>query len=83
MNATQKFTAVVRGSNFMTPTILDIEDLGNGYVVELSTGEGFTREPIYGVTVVDYPHREHLTYLSRCFTNKKDALFYIEQLRED
>jgi hypothetical protein len=63
------------GKNFMTPELVGYYKTRKGYA-ELSTGEGFLREPIFGVTVK--PDPDHA--LSKvCFT-KSEALTYIKAL---
>ncbi|MBE9515953.1 MAG: hypothetical protein IME93_03130 [Proteobacteria bacterium] len=41
-------------SNFMTPHILRVGMASKYIAYELSKGEGFNREPIWGVTFVSY-----------------------------
>lgn len=62
------------GKNFMTPDIINYYKLRSGYgYAELSEGEGFHREPIYGVTI----RPEQKPSLSRMFRSKIDAIEYI------
>jgi hypothetical protein len=65
----------LKGKNFMTPRVLGYFRC-NDHAVELSQGEGFTRKPIYGVSV--RPDEFHV--LSKLFDSKSDAMEYIECL---
>ena len=52
------FRAVVKNQNFMTPYLMGYREIPNG-VAEITTGRGFEREKIYGVTVVRNGKHEH------------------------
>ena len=67
------------GENFMTPTAVAYYKLrkGLGYA-ELSRGEGFTHEPIFGVTVASDGNINH--DLSRMFHSIGAATGYITDL---
>lgn len=77
---------VFRGTNFMTPHILGhykVKHNGRSVFVELSTGEGMDREPMWGVTVRT-PGGENITTAypgerdpSRCFRALSNAVVYI------
>lgn len=43
-----------RGTNFMTPRIIDRRKVRSDLWAELSRGEGFDHEPIFGVTFMVY-----------------------------
>jgi hypothetical protein len=71
--------------NFMTPDLISYGKSGR-FVYELSQGEGFSREPIYGVTVLEITNgamgttvRRH--DLSKMFFNIRDALSYAKNLK--
>ena len=65
------------GRNFMTPTALAYRWLtveGKRWAVELSEGEGFDREPIFGVTFRDPENpNEAEIELSGLFHSKREA----------
>jgi hypothetical protein len=71
-----------RGRNFMTPDIVGYYKLRDGYA-ELSVGEGFTRETIYGVTVRPETEGDGIyaaNRRSKMFHSKRAALAYIEEM---
>jgi hypothetical protein len=83
MTAKQIFKQVYKGGkNFMTPYVLSTSMKGKDCAVELSEGEGFDRNPIYGVTVVRLKDGEWTACYdeSQCFHNKTLAQEYISQL---
>lgn len=66
--------------NFMTPRILNVITLSNK-VIELSTGEGFEHEPIFGVSVWEYDGKElKRSDKSKLCFSKKSANSYIRGL---
>lgn len=73
-----QFKEAVKGTNFMTPDIIEYIKIDNG-VVELSKGKGIFSDTIYGVTVVRYGKKN--SNLSNCFTKISDARDYIETLK--
>ena len=62
MTNKERFQAVVKGQNFMTPDVLKFGQQGD-YVYELSRGSAFNDE-MYGVTVVDLRTNQHRQDLS-------------------
>lgn len=64
------------GRNFMTPTVLGFYKLRKGYA-ELSTGEGMSRQPIYGVTVRP---DEPVNARSKLCHSEEEALAYIRSM---
>jgi len=68
---------IFQGNNFMTPNILAYYRTRRGYA-ELSEGTGFSREPIFGVTVHDYKGND--TGQSKMVFSKDEAIKYIESL---
>lgn len=73
-------------ANFMTPTVIN-RGKCRQFIYELSEGEGFAHEKIYGVTVLELRSKDasevkaHRHDLSRCCHNRKQAQRYIESLR--
>lgn len=70
------FNQVVRGKNIITPRVRGYYQNGN-YLMELSEGEGFNGEPVYGVTVVNIAYKEHEHDLSKMFFSRKEAESYM------
>lgn len=76
---------VFPGKNFMTPHIEGYYKLREGYA-ELSSGEGMTREPIFGVTVRglaranDDVGRALERERSKMFHSRKAAIDYIKEM---
>ena len=68
----------VTGNNFMTPTALAYYEIDDDYVVELSKGEGLSRNTLYGVTV--WTKKGEHTDLSRPFSSRSEAMDYIAEL---
>lgn len=74
--------------NFITPNVIDYGILTTRdslvYAYELSTGEGFNREPIFGVSVVRYNtltnSTERLTDSSGVYMSKHGAYRHINNL---
>lgn len=64
------------GRNFMTPDILGFYKLREGYA-ELSTGEGMSRQPVYGVTVIP---DEPVNARSKLCQSEQEALDYIRSM---
>lgn len=67
-----------QGVNFMTPEVVEYID-ANGYMIELSKGEGFDHEPIYGVTVAT-ADGVRLYDESQMFHSESEARGYVEGL---
>lgn len=61
--------------NFMTPSVIRRGNKGN-YGYELSTGEGFGGDSVYGVTVIKLCPLEK-TALSACFDTREGAESFI------
>ncbi len=61
--------------NFMTPELIRHGSKGR-FVYELSQGEGFKHEPIYGVTVLlvnDDDQPERMREISQCCHSRREA----------
>ena len=69
-----EFCGVVKGTNFMTPSIISYIEIENG-VAELSKGTGMSREDIFGVTVVRNGEADHDN--SKMFYSMSAARAYI------
>lgn len=86
MTAKAIFKSVYGDStNFMTPDVLEYGELPKDRYYELSEGEGFDREPIFGVTVVflDYDGKHKRSENeSKLVFSMREARQYIEQLKE-
>jgi len=71
--------------NFMTPHIISVRDHGV-FVIELSEGTDFNRNPTYGVTLLKMsgstfePVREE--GINKVFFSRKDALRHIKNVVE-
>ena len=78
MSKKKQFKKIVKGTNFVTPTVLGYYSIKDG-VAELSYGTGFRHEPIFGVTVVKNGKHDH--ELSNPFFDKKEAIEYIASLQ--
>ena len=72
--------------NFMTPDILHTQFSG-GFAVELSQGEGMNRQPIFGVSVVEFESdngylrsTKRRTDLSGCHQSRAKAQEAIDEL---
>ena len=74
----KEFKNVVKGANFMTPTILEFIEIKNG-VCELSKGKGIFSEFLFGVTCVI--NNKKAEDVSTCFQTKDEALTYIQTLK--
>jgi hypothetical protein len=68
--------------NFMTPHIIRVAQGDDNMIVELSEGEGFDHEPLYGVSVLKYKGNGEFTTMTRgndtdpdskCFQDRKEA----------
>lgn len=66
------------GPNFMTPEPIEYIDTDE-YMIELSKGEGFDHEPIYGVTVAT-SEGTRLYGDSQMFFSEEDAREHIDGL---
>lgn len=62
--------------NFMTPEVLSYKE-SKDYWVEVSKGEGFDHQPIYGVTVIRKNNQESARDLSQMFHTMTEALQHI------
>lgn len=87
MNANQILTKQFHGAqNFMTPRFIESGLATENRAWELSQGEGFTHNIIYGVTVVDYDpatrETTHRTDLGGCYATMQDAREAIATLKE-
>ena len=80
------FNKVFNGDpNFMTPANR-ARGMFGGLAWELSSGRGFDRQPIYGVTCLrenDDGTIARESGLSSCFDNEADAIAYIESLDQE
>lgn len=70
---------VFRGTNIMTPNVLDYFRVTSGYV-ELSEGRGINHEPIFGVTVRTPSGARLDPDPSQMFWSYKAAIEYIREL---
>lgn len=77
-----EFTSVVKGKNFITPTINGYFISGN-YIVELSRGTDFEGNRVYGVTVVDSKTMTHDREKSQLCNSLAEANAYIKQLGKE
>ena len=77
IKAREEFRKVLKGSNFMTPNLIDFYFI-NGGAVELSSGK-FLDTNIVGVTVVKDNKIDN--ELSKTFSSQEEAEEYIETLK--
>jgi len=81
MNAMQTFHLHIKGENFMTPTVVEYGFLGDtGIAYEISKGEGFVGDTIYGFTVglpINDPRRREW---SGCFPSMHAVNKHIQSL---
>lgn len=75
----KEFTSIVKGENFMTPTVLGYYKKGK-YAIELSSGK-FLSGRLYGVTVADTETKEHVNELCKSFETLKQAKEYMEAIQ--
>ena len=75
--ARREFRAVVKGSNFMTPDIMEYVWSGD-FSIEISRGTGFSEQDIFGVSVVK--GAEHRTDLGKMFHSEAGAYKYAASL---
>lgn len=71
--------------NFMTPEVIKYGKISKNLAYELSFGIGLCREDLYGVSVVellDDGTTRRRTDLSKVLNSLKEALDYIEELKE-
>ena len=84
MNSEILFRSIVKGSNFVTPDVLDyIYSDNKRYLAELSVSKIFGNA-IYGVTVVDVIERKQAEHLSKPFIHEDKNAAYenaIEYIR--
>lgn len=69
------------GKNFMTPSVMRYLETER-YLVELSTGSGFDRKPIYGVSVATISGERDYDR-SQMFHSESEASEYITGLDTD
>ena len=83
MRTVPKPEGLFKGENFMTPRVLGYYRLRKslGYA-ELSRGEGFKHEPIFGVTIQWSGSEESNHALSKMFWSMGEALNYIGNLSD-
>ena len=84
MNSEILFRSIVKGSNFVTPDVLDyIYSDNKRYLAELSVSKIFGNA-IYGVTVADVIKRKQADHLSKPFIHEDKNVAYenaIEYIR--
>lgn len=78
VEAKQIFKAVVKNKNFMTPTLVGYKKIKYG-AAEITSGEGFSGNTIYGITVVK--HGVHNHDLSKCVHSIDEVNEYINSLK--
>jgi len=69
-----------KSNNFMTPNLVAIFYVNN-FAVELSRGDGFKREKLYGVTVVDTSDSSRRCDLSQCCHSVQEVHQAISKVR--
>lgn len=74
-----EFKQVVKGINFITPTVSGYWQSGD-YQCELSRGTDFEGAKVYGVTVVNTDTMKPEHDLSKLFPKRGQALAYIKAL---
>lgn len=72
------FRSIVKGSNFMTPSIIDYKIVSK-FVVEVSHGK-FVDTTFFGVTVADMETKTHRKDLSKSCENLSDVESYLTEL---
>ena len=77
--AESEFRRVIKGDNFMTRNHIKTIYI-NDFAVEITTGEGFGHQNIYGVTVVDTIENKHRIDLGKCLHSEKEVENYIKEL---
>ena len=60
------YSTYFKGRNFMTPDYIGFYETGD-YVIELSSGSGFSSNMLYGVTVKNKIGHDNVESLSACF----------------
>jgi len=79
-SANQLFKKVYGTStNFMTPNVLKRGVKGN-FAYEISEGEGFNREPIFGVTFINRATETQEYDLSKMVYSLQEANEYLEEV---
>lgn len=76
-----EFRTVVKGKNFMTPTISGYWAVAD-YVIELSRGTDFDGNKIYGVTVVNRVTKGTENELSKMVSSLAEAKAYMKYLEK-
>jgi len=80
MSIKQMFDFAYQGSpNIMTPHVIRYGKRGK-YLYELSKGEGISKEPIFGVTLLNLKGEKQHDLSKGGFTSQKDAESYIKTL---
>jgi hypothetical protein len=81
----ETFLRTLKGKNIMTPDVIEYLQAG-AYIVELSEGTGFSREPIFGVTVLeldgdDVKRRNDLSQLCHSLDDARDVIESLEEYK--
>lgn len=79
--ASEDFCSVVKGQNFMTGRHIKTIYI-NDFAVEITEGEDFSHNKIYGVTVVDTKDNKHRTKLGKCCYSIAEVEKYVKDLGE-
>ena len=80
MNSEILFRSIVKGSNFVTPNVVDYIYSDNmKYIAELSVSKIFGKA-IYGVTVVNVSARKKAEHLSKPFLDEDRAVAYSQAI---
>ena len=82
MNPKQTFRSIVKGRNFITPKVLKYGKTGR-HIYELSDGEGFKHNIMYGITVITLEdcNWKYNTDLGKMCEDLNEATSYIKQLK--
>lgn len=73
------FDKHIKGKNIMTPDVVRY-GVSGAYAYELSQGEGFKREPIFGVSVITRKYGESRHELSKMFYSLEEAEGWIVEI---
>ena len=73
------FKTKFKDNNIMTPDVIGYGNRGK-YAYELSTGEGFGGETIYGITVIDIYTQEHNHDLSGMYPSMEKVSLALKLL---
>lgn len=74
-----QFAKVVKGKNFMTPYLLGFAKIPGG-VVEVTEGDKFAGDEMFGITVVRDGKQDHDA--SKCVHSHAEIDQYIQELRK-